>query len=142
MPGFADVSVLLYAASQQSTIQWLEELSQTFEKLKRRLLKLLIVRLPDIHQYFILKTDASTIAVRAVFKQMLNETKLEHPVEFISRSLTKTKFNNCAYELEMYTVVRKVENFRVFSRQKTSTSDLPHGSGAVTQFRFAPNYKD
>lgn len=78
------------------------------------MLKRPIVRLPDIHRDFILETDASTIAVGAVLKQMFNDTKLEHPVAFFSRSLTKTERNYCAYELEMFAVVRAVENFRVF----------------------------
>lgn len=49
MLGFIEVSVPLYAASRQSPIKLSEELSQTFEELKRQLPKRPIVRSPYIH---------------------------------------------------------------------------------------------
>ena len=39
---------------------------------------------------------------------------LEHPVGFFSRALTGSERNYAAYKLELYAVVRAVENFRMF----------------------------
>lgn len=58
-----------------------------------------------------LKTDASTIAVRAVLTQQFIKTNLEHPVGFFSRELFGFEFNYSVYELEMYVVVRAAEHF-------------------------------
>lgn len=114
MPRFPDSSVLLYAVSRQTTIEWTEKLEQTFEGLKRRLLERPIVRLPDVQRDFILERDASTVAVGAVLKQQFNGTQLEHPVAFFSRALTQSEQNYYAYELEMYAVVRAVEHYRFY----------------------------
>lgn len=81
-----------------------------FKKLKKRLVERPIVQLTDIHQDLILKTDASTILVGAILKQMFNDTKQKHLVAFFSRLLTNAIRNYCAYELEMYLDVQAVEN--------------------------------
>ena len=49
-----------------------------------------------------------------MLKQRFDDTGLEHPVGFFSRSLTCSERNYVAYELEMYAVVRAVEHFRMF----------------------------
>ena len=51
---------------------------------------------------------------RSVLKQKFDETVLEHPVGFFSKSFTGSERNYIAYELEMFTVVRAVEHFRMF----------------------------
>ena len=61
-----------------------------------------------------LETDGIREALGAVLKQKFDDTNLEHPVGFFSRSLTGSERIYVAYELEMYAMVRAVENFRVF----------------------------
>ncbi len=39
---------------------------------------------------------------------------MEHPVGFFSRALTGSERNYAAYELELYAVVRAIENFCMF----------------------------
>ena len=73
-----------------------------------------IIRLPDPDRSFILETDASRVAVGAVLKQKFKDTGHEHPVGFFSKSLSKSERNYAAYELELYAMVRAVENFRMF----------------------------
>ena len=70
--------------------------------------------MPDPQRDFILETDGSRIALGAVLKQRFDDTELEHPVEFFSKSLTGSKRNYVAYEFEMFAVVRAVEHFRMF----------------------------
>ena len=114
IPSFAHVSDPLYKASRQEFIEWTPQLTASFEELKRQLLEPRIVRMPDPQRDFILETDASRVALGAVLKQKFDDTNLEHPVGFFSRSLTGSERNYVAYELEMYAVVRAVEHFRVF----------------------------
>ena len=114
IPAFAHISDPLYKASRSDNIEWTSSLDASFEQLKRQLLEPRIVRMPDPQHNFILETDASRIALGAVLKQHFEDSGLEHPVGFFSRSLTGSERNYAAYELEMYAVVRAVEHFRVF----------------------------
>ena len=114
IPAFAHISDPLYKASRCEFIEWTPSLDASFEQLKRQLLEPRIVRMPDPQHSFILETDASRIALGAVLKQYFEDSGLEHPVGFFSRSLTGTERNYAAYELEMYAVVRAVEHFRMF----------------------------
>ena len=49
-----------------------------------------------------------------MLKQKFEDTGLEHPVGFFSRAVTGSKRNYAACNLELYAVVRAVENFRMF----------------------------
>ena len=95
-------------------MEWTPDLNLSFEKLKQQLLEPRIVRMPDPQRDFILETDESLITLGAVLKQRFDDTGLKHPVGFFSRSLTGSKLNYVASELEMYAVVRAVEHFRMF----------------------------
>ena len=64
--------------------------------------------MPDPQRDFILETDGSRIALGSVLNQKFDDPVLEHPVGFISRSLTGSERNYVAYELEMYAVVSAV----------------------------------
>ena len=70
--------------------------------------------MPDPERDFILKTDRSLIALGAVLKSKFDDTGLEHPIGFFSRSLTCLERNYVAYGLQMYAMVRAVEHFRMF----------------------------
>ena len=72
------------------------------------------MRLPDPERPFILETDGSRVAVKAVLKQRFDDTGLEHRVGFFSRALTGSERNYAAYEVELYAVVHAVEHFRMF----------------------------
>ena len=114
IPSFAHLSDPLYKASRAAFIDWTPSLGASFEQLKQQMLTPRIVRMPDPQRDFILETDGSRIALGAVLKQRFDDTKLEHPVGFFSRSLAGSERNYVAYELELYAVVRAVEHFRMF----------------------------
>ena len=114
IPSFAHLSDSLYKASRAAFIEWTPSLEANFEQLKQQMLTPRIVRMPDPQRDFILETDGSRIALGAVLKQRFDDTNLEHPVGFFSRSLTGSERNYVAYELELYAVVRAVEHFRMF----------------------------
>lgn len=62
---------------------------------------------------YIMETDASLAAVRAILKQLLSDTSLEHPVAFISKAFMSTERKHSVNEREMLAVVRSVKHFRV-----------------------------
>ena len=72
------------------------------------------MRLPDSDLPFILETDGSRVAVKAVLKQHFDYTRLEHSVGFFSRALTGSEGNHAEYDIELYAVMRAVEHFRMF----------------------------
>ena len=78
--------------------------------------------MPDPTRDFILETDGSRIALGTVLKQRFDDTGLEHPGGFFSRSLTGSERNYVTYELEMYAVVRAVEHFIMFLLGKNPTA--------------------
>ena len=111
---FAHISEPLYKASKRDIIDWDANLNANFEKLKSMISEPRIVRLPDPERSFILETDGRTVALGAVLKQKFDDTNLEHPVGFFSRTLSGSERNYCAYEIVMYALVRAVEHFRMF----------------------------
>ena len=114
IPSFANLSDALYKASRPEFIKWTPSLDKQLEDLNQQLLQPRIVRLPDPQRDFILETDGSRIALGSVLKQRFEDTGLEHPVGFFSRALIGSERNYAVYELELYPVVRAVENFRMF----------------------------
>lgn len=114
MPSFAHVSDRFYKLSKSTQIPPTVELEDNLNALKQKLLQRPFVWLPNLENDFILKTDASLVAVGAVLKQAFSDTSLKHSVAFLSCALTSTRLNYTVYELKMYAVVRAVEHFRVY----------------------------
>ena len=84
--------------------QWTLQQQQAFDYLKDRLIMSPILIYPDWTKEFILFTDASTFALRAVLSQKdLNDQ--ERVVAYVSRSLLPTEKNYSATELECLAVV-------------------------------------
>ena len=96
--------------------------------MKAQILTPRIVRLPEPQRDFILETDGSRIALGAVLKQKFDDTGLEHPVGFFSRSLSGSEHNYAAYELELYAGVRAVEHFRMFLLGKEFLLSTDHAA--------------
>ena len=89
-------------------------LDKQFDDLKQQLLQPRIIQLYDPQRDFILETDGIRIALVGVLKQRFEDIGLKHQVDFFSRALTGSERNNAAYELELYALVRAVNNYRTF----------------------------
>ena len=111
---FAHISNALYEVSRADKISWTEALESKFEELKQQLLQPQIVPIPNLEQPFILEIDGRRVAVGAVLKKRFDDTGLEHPVGFFLKALTGSERNYAAYEVDLYAVVRAVEQFRMF----------------------------
>ena len=66
---------------------------------KEKLLEAPILMTPDPNKPYTLQTDASGYAVEAVLSQ-LDESKRDHPIAYISRTLKKAEINYSATERE------------------------------------------
>jgi len=89
VPNFAIIAAPLIDATRKCSpndIPWNEARDQAFQELKKRISSLVILRLLDVSQPFILQTDASHLGVGAVLLQEDN-TGEKRPIAFASRKL-------------------------------------------------------
>jgi len=80
--------------------QWTPEHQKSFEELKEKLINSPILKFPQFDKPFIIRTDASYEGIGGVLLQVDEETKTEHPIHYISRSLTKAEKNYGITDLE------------------------------------------
>ena len=90
---------------------WNEECQISFETLKNSLIKPPILQYPNFSETntFILKTDASSIALGAV---LCNGD--DKPVAFASRTLNAAESKYCTIEKELLGIVFAVKHFRPY----------------------------
>ena len=98
-----------------------EEGNQAFEKLKRKLIEAPILSLPDFKKGFLIRTDASRKGIGGVLMQ-LDEDGIEHPLHFISRTLSKTEGNYSVTDLEglaAFYCIKKFKHYICSSKGET-----------------------
>ena len=81
------------------TWDWNDREEQSFLKLKAALATAPVLRLPEFDQQFIVTTDASDVAVRAILEQNFGHGL--QPVAFASRKLKKAEIRYSAHEREL-----------------------------------------
>jgi len=79
---------------------WKSEQEESFKILKERLINAPILKFPNFEKEFIIRTDASYEGVGGVLLQKDDETGKEHPVHYVSRSLSKAEKNYGITDLE------------------------------------------
>ncbi|GFW47434.1 hypothetical protein TNCV_4537241 [Trichonephila clavipes] len=89
--------------------KWSEEEEKAFQTLKQCSVSPLIFKQADFSKPFLIRTDASKYALRAVLLQ--GEDKEEHPVEFASRLLNPAERNYSITEREALAVVWVLNKF-------------------------------
>lgn len=80
---------------------WSTEQEESFQKLKEKLINAPILKYPEFDKEFIIRTDASYDGVGGVLLQKNDDNDIEHPVHFISRTLTKSEKNYGITDLEV-----------------------------------------
>jgi len=80
--------------------KWNNEHDTKFNLLKEKLINAPILRFPRFDKEFIIRTDASYEGVGGVLLQQDEESNKEHPVHYISRSLSKAERNYGITDLE------------------------------------------
>eukprot|EP00833_Pecoramyces_ruminatium_P014240 jgi/Orpsp1_1/1188272/evm.model.d7180000063560.1 len=77
-----------------------EEQQKSFDNLKSALGKAPILAYPDFNKQFIIRTDACLEGIGGVLLQIDDKDGLEHPIHFISRTLSKSERNYSITDLE------------------------------------------
>ena len=101
---------------------WQSEQEESFKLLKEGLINAPLLRFPRLDNEFIIRTDASYDGIGGVLLQKDDETKKEHPIHYISRSLTKAEKNYGITDLEgaaLYYCMNKLKSYIMGNPIKT-----------------------
>ena len=92
---------------------WNEECQAALKALKKALISVPVLRLPDVSRPFRLVTDASNTALAGVLLQK-DETEDWHPVAYTSRRLRPEERNYHANERETLAVIHALRVWRTY----------------------------
>lgn len=101
-----------------------ESYKAAFSKLKQIIASDQILAYPDFKLPFILTTDASNYALGAVLSQIQN--KVERPIAFASRTLTKCETNYSTIEKEALAIMWGIDKFKPYVYGNTFTLFTDH----------------
>lgn len=91
---------------------WSSEADAAFRELKHRLINAPILTCPNFNLPFEVHTDASNYGVGAMLSQNINGQ--EHPIAYMSRSLTEPEKNYSVTEREALAVLTALEHWRCY----------------------------
>ena len=92
---------------------WDEEQDSAFNALREALASSPVLVHPDFDKPFVLFTDASDVAVGAILAQ-LDKHKVDHPIAYYSKTLSKAERNYSVTERECLAVLLAIKQFRPF----------------------------
>jgi hypothetical protein len=112
--GFAKIAAPLYNLLKKDTpYKWDEPCVKTFDTLKDKLTSAPVLAYPNYEKPFVLYTDACVMGLGAVLSQN-DDAGQEHPIVFLSRSLTDAEKNYSITELECLAIVWSVKKLHVY----------------------------
>jgi hypothetical protein len=83
---------------KQGEFHWSKGANKTFEQVKKKMTKALIMHLPDFTKVFEVEYDASGVGIGGVFSQE------RHPIAYFNEKLNEAKQKYLIYDKEFYTV--------------------------------------
>ena len=104
---------------------WKVDYEQVFESVKASLLKSMKLNFPDYNKQFILRTDASKLAVGGVLLQKSEDGELQ-PIAFVSCKLSDTAQRWDAYKLECFGVYYAVKQLNYYLTGKEFIIETDH----------------
>lgn len=114
IPSFADISAPLHCATSVKTqFSWRPDMEKTFNRLKESLTEPPVLAFPDFENPFVVETDASAVAIRAVLSQRKTDSQL-HPFQYASRTMTSSERQYSACEREALAVIFALRKFRLY----------------------------
>ena len=99
---------------KDSKFNWSDEQQNAFDQLKRRLVEAPILRFPDFTKPFIIRTDASGEGIGGVLLQVDPDDHKEHPIHYVSRTLTAAERRYGITDLEGVAVHYCVKQFKSY----------------------------
>ncbi|MDV3187757.1 MAG: ribonuclease H family protein, partial [Sweet potato little leaf phytoplasma] len=94
--------------TQKEAFEWNDEAQEAFDNLKRSMITLPVLALPDFSQPFIVETDASGTGLGAVL------TQNQKPIAYFSQSLSPRAQAKSIYEKELMAIVKAVQKWRPY----------------------------
>jgi hypothetical protein len=88
--------------------EWTLARQQAFDQLKKAVASALVLTVVDPQSPYILETDASDVAVRAVLIQQ------NRPIAFLSKKLSPPQKKWPTHELELYAVINALKTWRPY----------------------------
>lgn len=105
---------LLHNLEKKDTaFTWGAKQQEAFDKIKDAITSALVLVHPNPAKRYIVETDASNYAYGAILSQNQADSK-EHPVAFLSKSLSPAEMNYNIYDKEMLAVVKALEYWRTY----------------------------
>ncbi|KAJ8737429.1 hypothetical protein PYW08_000024 [Mythimna loreyi] len=92
--------------------KWTDEADAAFLKLKECLISAPVLSCPDYNRPFEVHTDASNYGIGAMLTQTINSK--EHPIAYMSRSLSASERNYSITERETLAVITALEHWRCY----------------------------
>lgn len=93
--------------------KWGTKQQQSFDTLKQAVTTAPILAHANPDKPYTLETDASDYAYGAILSQKQDDTK-EHPVAFLSKSMSLAERNYDIYDKEMLAIVKSLEHWRQY----------------------------
>ncbi|KAJ1299367.1 hypothetical protein OPQ81_003763 [Rhizoctonia solani] len=100
---------------------WEKQQARAFQAIKAAISKELVLIHPDKSKPYFLETDTSGAAMSAVLSQKGGDGCL-HLVAFISKTFEPTKMNHDTHDMELLTLIRAFEHWRMFWKELSSLS--------------------
>jgi len=101
--------------SSPEHVPWSAEAEEAFQTLKEKLTSKPILHLPNLEKQFILRTDASGVAIGGALLQESDEDpSILHPVAYASRKLNKAERKYATVELECLALVWAIQKFQLY----------------------------
>lgn len=123
---FAVMAQPLYNLTGKNQFKWSEKEQSAFDALKTALMNPPVLGLPNIHDPFILDTDASDAAIGAELIQVQNGE--EKVVAYSSFALTPEQRKYCTTRKELLSIVRFTRQFRHYLLGRIFTVRTDHSS--------------
>ncbi|KAL8442273.1 hypothetical protein Emed_007349 [Eimeria media] len=122
---------------QKAAFQWTAAHSSAVQALKDRLIHYTKLSLPDLTKPFILRTDASGVAIVAVLEQ---DNK---PLGFLTKRLSDAEMRYSTYDQELLAIVRALERWRhlLITAEDSQQSSCNVLSVSPTLREFGEAYK-
>jgi len=111
--GFSEISAPLESCLSKkfTKFQWTNDMQQSFEAIKERLVSAPVLKYPSNTDIFILDTDASSTGIGAVLSQRDKEGN-ENVIYYASNRLSKTEQNYCTTRKELLAIYHYTKFFR------------------------------
>ncbi|XP_060070207.1 uncharacterized protein LOC132550192 [Ylistrum balloti] len=124
---FAAIAVPLTELTKKglpNKLEWGDPQEKAFLTLKKALTSKPILKLPDLHKQFILRTDASDSGLGAILLQMEEDQKM--PIAYASRKLLARERAYAVVEKECLAIVWAVQKFEQYLYGKEFVLETDH----------------